>query len=59
MDTTQTAQTIVADAIRKVTAAMQTELELGRRSNRIDADDLIDVLLAIADKVDPPFGVTS
>jgi len=53
MDTTQTAQTIVADAIRKVTAAMQTELELGRRSNRIDADDLIDVLLAIADEIDP------
>lgn len=43
----------VADAIRKVTAAMQTELETGRRSTRIDAEDVIGVLLAIADELDP------
>jgi len=47
--------TKIADAIRKVTAAMQAELESGRRSTHIDADDLVDVLLAIADEVDPPF----
>ena len=46
--------TDVADAIRQVTATMQTELESGRRSRKIDADDLIDLLLAIADEIDPP-----
>jgi hypothetical protein len=45
----------IADAIRNVTAAMQTELEAGRRSPRLDAHDLIEVLLALADEVDPPF----
>ena len=44
----------VADAIRKVTAAMQTELEAGRRSSRIDAHDLLDLLLAVADELDQP-----
>jgi len=45
----------LADALRKVTAAMQAELEAGRRSTRIDAHDLIDLLLAVADEIDPPF----
>ncbi len=45
----------LADAIRKVTSAMQTELESGRRSTHIDANDLIDLLLAVADEIDPPF----
>ena len=44
-----------ADAIRKVTATMQTELESGRRSTHLDANDLIDLLLAVADEIDPPF----
>ena len=44
----------VADAIRNVTAAMQTELEAGRRSTRLDAHDLLDLLLAVADELDPP-----
>jgi hypothetical protein len=44
----------VADAIRKVTAAMQAELEAGRRSTRLDAHDLLDLLLAVADELDPP-----
>lgn len=43
----------VADAIRDVTAAMQTTLDEGRRSTRIDAWDLIEALLAIADRLDP------
>jgi hypothetical protein len=43
----------VADALRKVTAAMQAELEAGRRSAHLDAHDLIDLLLAIADEIDP------
>jgi hypothetical protein len=46
--------TTVADAIRKVTAAMQRELEAGRRSRTLDAHDLLDVLLAIADELAPP-----
>ncbi len=45
---------IIADALRKVTAAMQAEIESGRRSTRIDAHDLIDVLLAVADQIDAP-----
>ena len=49
----------VANALRKVTAAMQTELESGRRSSHIDANDLVDVLLAVADELDQPFGTTS
>jgi hypothetical protein len=50
-----TTQLQVADALRKVTAAMQTELESGRRSTHLDANDLVEVLLAVADKLDPPF----
>jgi hypothetical protein len=46
--------TTVADAIRKVTAAMQRELEAGRRSRTLDAHDLLDALLAIADELAPP-----
>ena len=45
----------VADALRKVTATMQRELESGRRSSRLDAHDLVDLLLAVADELDPPF----
>ena len=43
----------VADAIREVTATMQRALAAGERSTRIDANDLIDLLLAIADELDP------
>ena len=50
--------TTVADAIRKVTAAMQHELESGRRSNALGAHDLVDVLLAVADEIDPPLSPT-
>jgi hypothetical protein len=51
---TTTTRTEVADAIREVTAAMQTALDEGRRSTRIDAWDLVEALLAIADRLDPP-----
>lgn len=50
---TTTTQTDVADAIRDVTVAMQTALDEGRRSTRIDAWDLVEALLAIADRLDP------
>ncbi len=42
-----------ADAIREVTAAMQKTIDDGYRSRMKDADDLVDVLLAIADRLDP------
>lgn len=48
--------TETAEAIRIVTAQIQRELESGRRSSRLDAHDLVDVLLAIADQLDPPLG---
>lgn len=44
----------IADVIRKVTAAIQRELDSGRRSSHLDAHDLVEVLLAIADEIDPP-----
>lgn len=44
----------IADAIREVTVAMQKAIADGYRSRTIDADDLVEVLLAIADRLDPP-----
>ena len=46
--------TQVADAIRKVTAVMQRRFDEGERSAAIDLHDLIEVLLTIADELDPP-----
>ncbi len=46
--------THIADAIRVVTAAVQNAIAEGYRSRMIDADDLVEVLLAIADRLDPP-----
>lgn len=43
----------IADAIHKVTAAVQTALGSGRRSRVVDAYDLVEVLLAVADELDP------
>ena len=44
----------IADAIREVTSAMQKAIADGYRSRMIDADDLVEVLLSIADRLDPP-----
>ena len=46
----------VADAIRNVTAVAQQRFDDGERSAMIDLHDLVEVLLAIADELDPPFG---
>lgn len=43
-----------AEAIRTITAKMQAALAAGERSSRLDAHDLIDILLAIADELDGP-----
>ena len=44
----------IAAAIREVTVRMTDAIDNGTRSTRIDANDLIDVLLAIADLIDNP-----
>ncbi len=48
----------LADAIREVTASVQKAIADGHRSRDIDADDLVEILLAIADRLDPPVGDT-
>ncbi|WP_437226042.1 hypothetical protein SH661x_004376 [Planctomicrobium sp. SH661] len=49
----------IADAIREVTIAMQKAIADGYRSRMIDADDLVEVLLAIADRLDAPVADTT
>jgi hypothetical protein len=43
----------VAAALRRVTAEMRQDLDAGRRPAALDAEDLIDVLLTLADELDP------
>jgi len=42
----------IVEAIREVTACVQNAIETGKRSRMIDADDLVEVLLAIADRLE-------
>ena len=44
----------VADAFRLVAMSLEDALERGRRSKAITAGDLLETLLAIADRLDPP-----
>jgi hypothetical protein len=44
----------LVDAIRDVAGSVQKAIADGYRSRAIDADDLVEVLLAIADRLDPP-----
>lgn len=44
----------VADAVRIVAMRLEDALERGRRSTRLDANDLLQTLLSIADEIDPP-----
>lgn len=44
----------LADALRLVALRLEHALEEGRRSTRIDANDLLETLLAVADQLDPP-----
>jgi hypothetical protein len=41
----------LADAIRNVTIAVQKAISDGHWSRMIDADDLVEILLAIADQL--------
>ena len=42
------------DAIHAVTSINQQRIENGERSAHLDAHDLVEVLLAIADRLEPP-----
>ena len=44
----------LADAFRTVALSLEREIEEGHRSNAINAKDLLETLLSIADKLDPP-----
>ena len=44
----------LADALRAVALRLEHALEEGRRSSRLDAHDLLETLLALADELDPP-----
>jgi hypothetical protein len=44
----------IADALRVVALRLERALEEGRRSRHIDANDLHETLLAVADQLDPP-----
>ncbi|MEX1229486.1 MAG: hypothetical protein WEB58_04555 [Planctomycetaceae bacterium] len=44
----------IADAFRNVALRLELALDEGRRSNQIDAEDLRETLLALADELDPP-----
>ena len=44
----------IADAFRVVAMRLEDALERGRRSKKIDADDLLETLLSVADLLDPP-----
>jgi hypothetical protein len=43
----------VANALRRVTAELHRDVETGRRPSALDAADLIDILLTVADELDP------
>jgi hypothetical protein len=49
----------LVDAIRDVVASVQKAIADGYRSRAIDADDLVEVLLAIADRLDSPVRETT
>jgi hypothetical protein len=49
-----TSEQKIADALRVVALRLERALEEGRRSNCIDAEDLRETLLAVADELDPP-----
>ena len=44
----------IADAFRNIALRLEIALDEGRRSNQIDAEDLLQTLLALADELDPP-----
>ena len=49
-----TAEHVVADALRTVALRLERAIEEGQRSRQIDAEDLLETLLGVADELDPP-----
>ena len=43
----------IADALRLVAQRLEHAIESGHHSSRIDANDLLETLLAVADELDP------
>lgn len=52
-----TAEYKLADAFRTVALRLEQAIESGHRSNHIDAEDLRETLLAVADLLDAPVAV--
>ena len=48
------AEHTVADALRIVALRLERALEEGQKSRQIDAEDLLETLLGVADELDPP-----
>lgn len=44
----------IADVLRLVAMRLEVAIEEGMRSTRIDANDLLETLLSVADELDPP-----
>jgi hypothetical protein len=44
----------IADVLRDVAMSLEKAIDDGHRSRSIDAYDLVETLLAIADRLDPP-----
>jgi hypothetical protein len=44
----------IADVVRDVAMSLEKAIDDGHRSRSIDAYDLVETLLAIADRLDPP-----
>ena len=44
------------DALRDVAMSLERAIEQGEHAAQIDAHDLVETLLAIADRLDPPVG---
>ena len=53
---TTTTEERIADAVRAVAIKLENAIDQGHRSARIDAHDLLETLLALADELDPPLG---
>lgn len=43
----------LVDTLREVAGALEREVEQGHRSRQINADDLVETLLSVADRLDP------
>ena len=49
----------LADVLREVTVSVERAIADGHRSREVDADDLVEILLSIADRLDPPLRETN